>query len=51
MLSRALLDCHQETADSGGKFCLEVFEAGRNRLENEGATALAAVFEVSCLLC
>ena len=24
--------------------------AGRNRLENDGATALAAVFEVSCIL-
>ena len=46
ILSRALLECHQEAADSGNRFALQVFEAGRNRLENEGAMALAEVFEV-----
>lgn len=30
----------------GQKLALEVFVAGRNRLENEGATALSQVFEV-----
>lgn len=46
ILSRALLECHQEAADSGNRFALQVFEAGRNRLENEGAMALAEVFEI-----
>ena len=50
ILSRALLECHQEAADSGNRFALQVFEAGRNRLENEGAMALAEVFEVECVL-
>ena len=47
MLSRALLNCHQSAAEAGDKFALEEFTSGRNRLENEGAKAMAEVFEVS----
>ena len=36
---------------SGQKLGLEVFVAGRNRLENDGATALAEVFEVCVCEC
>ena len=46
ILSKALLDCYRGAADNGMKLSLEVFQAGRNRLENEGAIALAEVFEV-----
>ena len=46
LLSKALLQCHEEAGRAGGRLQLEVFVAGRNRLENEGATALAEVFEV-----
>ena len=46
ILARALLQCHQQSAESGGRFALEVFQSGRNRLENDGAKALAEVFEV-----
>lgn len=46
MLSRALLNCHQAAAEAGYKFALEEFTSGRNRLENEGAKAMADVFEV-----
>lgn len=31
---------------AGRRLALEVFVAGRNRLENDGATALSEVFEV-----
>lgn len=48
MLSRALLNCHQAAADAGEMFALEEFTSGRNRLENEGAKAMAEVFEVVC---
>jgi Ran GTPase-activating protein 1 len=44
ILSEALLLCHQQASESGLKFALEVFQSGRNRLENEGAMALAEVF-------
>ena len=46
MLSRALLSCHKAAAEGGHKFALEEFTSGRNRLENEGAMAMAEVFEV-----
>ena len=45
-LSKALLECHEEAQSVGEKLALEVFIAGRNRLENEGAKALSQVFEV-----
>ncbi|XP_069705118.1 ran GTPase-activating protein 1 [Periplaneta americana] len=44
MLSRALLDCYNNSRESGKTLALKVFIAGRNRLENEGAKALAEVF-------
>lgn len=44
MLSKALLETHREAEVAGLRFSPEVFVAGRNRLENEGATALAEVF-------
>jgi Ran GTPase-activating protein 1 len=43
LLAEALIACHQ---NSEGKFALKQFVAGRNRLENEGAQALAKAFEV-----
>lgn len=43
LLAEALLACHK---NSGGKFALKQFVAGRNRLENEGAQALSKAFEV-----
>jgi Ran GTPase-activating protein (RanGAP) involved in mRNA processing and transport len=39
-----LIACHK---NSGGTFALKQFVAGRNRLENEGAQALANAFEVN----
>lgn len=45
MLAKALLDCHDNSSKAGHPLALKVFVAGRNRLENEGAQALAAVFE------
>lgn len=44
MLSKALLQAHQAAGEAGVQFSPEVFVAGRNRLENEGAAALAEVF-------
>lgn len=43
MLSKALLEAHSEAEAAGLRFAPEVFVAGRNRLENDGATALAEV--------
>ncbi|XP_043472788.1 ran GTPase-activating protein 1 [Leptopilina heterotoma] len=45
MLAQALLDCHTRSVKAGSPLALKVFIAGRNRLENEGATALASVFK------
>ncbi|XP_026293877.1 ran GTPase-activating protein 1 [Frankliniella occidentalis] len=46
LLAKSLLDCHNNAKEAGGKgLGLRVFIAGRNRLENEGATALAKVFK------
>ena len=46
ILAGALLECHEEASKEGHKFALEVFQSGRNRLEDVGATALAQVFQV-----
>ncbi|UJR09706.1 hypothetical protein I4U23_013935 [Adineta vaga] len=43
LLAEALIACHK---NSGGKFALKQFVAGRNRLENEGAQALSKAFEI-----
>lgn len=43
MLSKALLETHSEAETAGLQFSPEIFVAGRNRLENEGASALAEV--------
>ncbi|XP_031623299.1 ran GTPase-activating protein isoform X2 [Contarinia nasturtii] len=45
MLSQALLDCYDASEKAGTPLQLKVFIAGRNRLENDGAKALAKVFE------
>jgi hypothetical protein len=45
-----LLDCHNESRESGRTLSLKVFIAGRNRLENEGAKALSEVFKVIIFL-
>lgn len=45
MLAQALLDCHAASVAAGTPLQLKVFIAGRNRLENDGAKALAQVFE------
>nr|CAD7587940.1 unnamed protein product [Timema genevievae] len=46
LLSQALLDCYQSSNEAGRPLALKVFVAGRNRLENEGAKALAKVFKM-----
>lgn len=46
MLAKALLDCYDNCHKAGAPpLALKVFVAGRNRLENEGARALASVFQ------
>lgn len=45
MLAQALLDCYAASVAAGSPLKLKVFIAGRNRLENDGAKALAQVFE------
>lgn len=45
LLAKALLDCHKASSAEGQPLALKVFIAGRNRLENDGAKALANVFE------
>lgn len=45
LLASALTDCYKFSKEQGTPLLLKVFIAGRNRLENEGAKALAAVFE------
>lgn len=45
MLAASLTECLEASRRDGGPaFALKVFFAGRNRLENEGAKALGAVF-------
>lgn len=46
LLSKALLDCYKSSKEQGKPLSLKVFIAGRNRLENNGAKALAEVFKV-----
>ena len=45
MLSKAFLETCTEAERDGLKFAPEVFIAGRNRLENEGAEAVGKVFK------
>lgn len=44
MLAKALTECFNKSVDAGKPMELRVFAAGRNRLENEGAKALSAIF-------
>lgn len=46
LLASALTDCYNHSSKEGKPLPLRVFIAGRNRLENEGAGALAEVFKV-----
>ncbi|XP_051899118.1 ran GTPase-activating protein 1b [Pristis pectinata] len=45
ILAAALSECHRQSRASGRPMALKVFIAGRNRLENEGAIALAGAFK------
>lgn len=45
LLATALLNCYNCSKNNGSPLALKVFIAGRNRLENEGAKALANVFQ------
>lgn len=47
ILAGALKECHRKSTAQGKPLALKVFMAGRNRLENDGATALAEAFTVS----
>lgn len=46
ILAEALIDCHRKSLAHGSPLRLRVFVAGRNRLENEGASALAKAFQL-----
>lgn len=46
LLASALTDCYNHSKKEGKPLKLRVFIAGRNRLENEGAIALAEVFKM-----
>lgn len=46
ILAEALMECHRQSSALGAPFKLRVFVAGRNRLENEGASALAKAFQL-----
>ncbi|CAG5121351.1 unnamed protein product [Candidula unifasciata] len=45
MLAECLLECHKSSVAAGQPLSLRVFISGRNRLENDGATALSAAFK------
>jgi len=45
MLAAALTKCYEKSKEAGTPLALKEFQAGRNRLENEGATALAGFFK------
>ncbi|GAB1607242.1 ran GTPase-activating protein 1-like isoform X1 [Argonauta hians] len=45
LLAKTLLKCHENSVAAGAPFQLSVFVSGRNRLENEGAEALAKAFK------
>lgn len=44
MLSKAIIDCHCNSTAAGTPLKLRVFVGGRNRLENDGAKAIAQMF-------
>ncbi|TNN51381.1 Ran GTPase-activating protein 1 [Liparis tanakae] len=46
ILAEALIEGHREASACGAPLKLRVFIAGRNRLENEGAGALAKAFQL-----
>lgn len=46
ILAAALTECHRKSSTQGKPLALKVFVAGRNRLENDGATALAEAFGI-----
>ncbi|KAM7382016.1 hypothetical protein PAMA_012742 [Pampus argenteus] len=46
ILAEALMECHRQSSALGAPLKLRVFIAGRNRLENEGASALAKAFQM-----
>lgn len=46
ILAASLTQCHKKSSEEGSPLSLKVFVAGRNRLENDGATALAQAFQV-----
>ena len=50
LLASALTDCYESSKKDGKPLALKVFIAGRNRLENDGAKALAKVFKVCITL-
>lgn len=45
ILAEALTECHKQSSALRAPLRLRVFIAGRNRLENEGASALAKAFQ------
>ncbi|KAG7275506.1 hypothetical protein CRUP_032549, partial [Coryphaenoides rupestris] len=46
ILAEALTECYRRSSEQGAPLRLRVFVAGRNRLENEGAAALAQAFQL-----
>ncbi|XP_065835094.1 ran GTPase-activating protein 1-like [Oscarella lobularis] len=46
LLAQGLIDCHRNASGAGETFALAAFVSGRNRLENEGAIALAEAFRI-----
>ncbi|XP_029293952.1 ran GTPase-activating protein 1-like [Cottoperca gobio] len=46
ILAASLIQCHKKSSAEGAPLGLKVFVAGRNRLENDGATALAQAFKL-----
>ncbi|XP_059153142.1 ran GTPase-activating protein 1-like [Physella acuta] len=45
MLAECLNECHKSSVSAGRPLSLRVFISGRNRLENDGAIALASAFK------
>ncbi|WKY02698.1 hypothetical protein Q1695_016173 [Nippostrongylus brasiliensis] len=46
IIAKCLIDCHKNATRDGYEFKLKTFVAGRNRLENPGAKALAEAFKM-----
>ncbi|GAA6100998.1 ran GTPase-activating protein 1b [Tachysurus ichikawai] len=46
ILASALTECFKQSSAAGSPLKLKVFVAGRNRLENDGATALSQAFQL-----